>query len=550
MVSTATDPFVVDADRPLLLPSFARRLLLIGWAAGVVAITLGVSVLVGYAIRSPAVVRLAPSLPPMYPNAALALICGGSAALLVSRVGVWQRAAAVTLSGVVAAIGIVGLGLHLVSAEVGWYEALWPSDPFVEATTPTPGRPVAETCVALTLVGVALVLVAVGRAPRTAQAFAFGTVTVGSAAIIGFMIGVDRARLGGSLVTVGMALHTAIGLAALGLAALFSRPSVGVLGLLGDAGDSGRVGRRLVLAAVAAPVVLVTINALLARTVSDSALATSILAVVQVAAIGALVVVPLAVMERAEWQSSEAARTERRRTEAAGDDRLVVQTLADEVLAAPQLPEGWRVGFCQEPAEGFLAGDSQQVLVRDDGRFLVAVIDVAGHGTAAAVDALRLRTEVAALWQHHVGPAEIARTLNRTMLDRSTIASAVLLSVEQISGEVEYVNAGHPPPLHLSGRRTLELRRTGLILGVVEADYDTAATTLGPTDLLVLYTDGITEARNGSGEELGPDELRSLVRTRAAEGPQAVAQACADAALQHTVGRLRDDALVVALQRA
>jgi hypothetical protein len=178
----------------------------------------------------------------MYPNAALGLACGGAAILGMGRGG-WQRWVA-TLGGVgVTLIGLVGLYLHLTGAGRTWYEALFPSN-FVAATTPVGGRPAPETCVAFVLLGSGLIAMLLRRAPIVAQALALSAATVGGTAVVGYLLGVDRRALGTTVIYVGMALHTAIGITVLGLAAILVRPFTGLLRQLLDGGIAATMTRR------------------------------------------------------------------------------------------------------------------------------------------------------------------------------------------------------------------------------------------------------------------------------------------------------------------
>jgi hypothetical protein len=523
-------------------------MLLVGRCCAVAGLGVGLVALAGYASRVDWMVRVEPSLPPMYPNTALALVCAGMASLAVSGVGRSRRTMAAVLAGAVTATGAIGFVLHLIGAPVGWYEALWPADPFVAATTPTPGRPVVETCVSLSLVGASLLLLARQRAPRVAQALALGSLTIGLTALIGYIVGVDRVDLGSSFV-VGMALHTALGITTVSLSALLTRPNVGVMALVTEAGPAGRVARMVALGALAVPLALASAQVLLTRWFDQSRLAGSVITVLQVGLLGALVIVPLVLLERSSEALRATTASRRRDVESKGDEELIVAAVAHEVSEPPPEVDGWPVTVRLEPAHGYLAGDSQQVLPRDDGHVLVAVIDVAGHGAAAGIVALRLRAEVEALWLNALSLEHIYETLNLTVLRQETIATCCLVDIELRSGAVRYLNAGHPPGLLVHAVAMTDLAMTCPLLGLPDSIPTTRTESMRHGDLVVLYTDGVTEARDDTGTQLGNVSLKRIVRARAAEGTDAVAHACIDAALEHTGGRLNDDALVVTLER-
>ena len=265
----AGDPSIV-VDRPQVRERSALRIerwgVRLAWVAGVI----GAAVAIGYLTRTGSIVKLSSGLPPMYPNAALGLICGAVAVLGSRRSGPWRLVAGVA-AGVVGVIGSVSLGLHIAGAERTWFEGLFPGD-FVRATTPVAGRPAVETCLAFVLLAGALVSLVLRRAPLLGQACAVAGASVGFSAVAGYVLGVDRSDLGGHLVYVGMALHTGIGIALLGAAAVCVRPNVGFTAQLLDGGISGGVSRRVTLMVALAPALLLVAGVSLARVLPTEAL--------------------------------------------------------------------------------------------------------------------------------------------------------------------------------------------------------------------------------------------------------------------------------------
>lgn len=120
-----------------------------------------------------------------------------------------------------------------------------------------------------------------------AQVLAFAATTIGFTAIIGFVLGVDR-RAGGPGLLFGMALHTAVGITALALAAIMVRRPVGIVALLLDGGGTGTMSRRLTAAATATLLLLIVTGQLIYRFLPEQPLAQSMFSVLQVGTIGAL----------------------------------------------------------------------------------------------------------------------------------------------------------------------------------------------------------------------------------------------------------------------
>ena len=514
----------------------------LAWATGVI----GAAVALGYLTRTGWIVRLSSGLPPMYPNAAIGLICGAVAVLGSRRSGPWRVVAGVGAAGV-GAIGSVSLGLHIAGAERTWFEGLFPGG-FVIATTPVAGRPAVETCLAFVLLAGALMSLVLRRAPLLGQALAVAGASVGLSAVAGYVLGVDRSDLGGHLVYVGMALHTGIGIALLGGAAVCVRPNVGFTALLLDGGISGGVSRRVTLAVAVAPMLLLVAGVGLARVLPTEELSQSVFSVLQVAVLSAAVLIPSTVIGRTERQLREDLDTARRRDEHQGDvDTLVEAVTAEMTITAPDLP-GWEIAMRYQPATGHLAGDSVQVHVRQQPRpaTLLALVDVAGHDVYSAVVAYGLRAHIGALWETGADLGTVACSANAKLLRRHTIATAVLVVVEPGGESVEVVNAGHPAPVHVRSGHQAHWYPTGPLLGLPEATYDVRVFDILPGDLVVIYTDGVIEARSPDGHQLGEEFIHRLIAARQTEPAATIADACVDAAVEHARSRLSDDVLVIA----
>jgi serine phosphatase RsbU (regulator of sigma subunit) len=249
-------------------------------------------------------------------------------------------------------------------------------------------------------------------------------------------------------------------------------------------------------------------------------------------------------------EATDALRDARRLREEAGEQHVILAAIGGQLLEVPAAPAGWDLGYRQTAAFAALPGDTCQVLVSDDGeRFLVALIDVAGHGTESALQALRLRTEVDALWRSGQPVDTIAATLDQSVTELGTIATGVLVNVDRVSGACQYVNAGHPPLIVDQGTGLERWAATRPLFGVSHGFAAAAEGTVARRAFLVAYTDGVTEARSSDRKLLGEDALEHALRHHAASKAQAVADACMDAALAHSNARLRDDALTLVLQR-
>jgi sigma-B regulation protein RsbU (phosphoserine phosphatase) len=142
--------------------------------------------------------------------------------------------------------------------------------------------------------------------------------------------------------------------------------------------------------------------------------------------------------------------------------------------------------------------------------------DVAGKGPPAALLAAQLHGILAALANLDGTPADILTRANRVLLRRepeSHFATAVygLLSGD---GHFTYCNAGHNPPLLVGRHGVQRLETGGLILGAFkDVIFRKATLRLDPGDVLVVFSDGITEALNADGAEFGEERLLSCVNS-------------------------------------
>ncbi len=172
--------------------------------------------------------------------------------------------------------------------------------------------------------------------------------------------------------------------------------------------------------------------------------------------------------------------------------------------------------FASNTASRAVSGDFYQVQERADGRECVLMVaDVSGKGMAASL--LTASLEALAAGPIEVGqpPEEICEKVSRRLHARTAperYATGFLAVLTPASGRLVYTNAGHNPAIVVARSGDVErLSATGLPLGVLPSvAYERRELTLAPGQLLVIYTDGITEAAGPSGEEYGLERLTAL----------------------------------------
>jgi phosphoserine phosphatase RsbU/P len=189
--------------------------------------------------------------------------------------------------------------------------------------------------------------------------------------------------------------------------------------------------------------------------------------------------------------------------------------------ALPRELPGARFAWAFEPCSR-LAGDYLNVFQLDERHVGLCVLDVSGHGAAAAllsVTASHLIARLAGGPGGVVPPAEVADRLGRELAREATAGHTLALLYGTLaldSGEFRFVAAGHPGPVHLArDAPPARLEASGFPIGVGAGGRKEHGVTLGPGDRLVLYSDGLTDVPNREGEHFGHRRLlATLEETR------------------------------------
>lgn len=187
-------------------------------------------------------------------------------------------------------------------------------------------------------------------------------------------------------------------------------------------------------------------------------------------------------------------------------------------LLPVQLPEtpGLDVAAATTPSAQ-IGGDYYDVLPLTGGRTLFAIADVAGKGIPAALLMANVQAALNTLAPLDLDLPQVATRINRLVCDNTepeVFVTMFLAIIEHATREMTYVNAGHNPPFVLCDGTIFYLKKGGVLTGVLPdpPPYESGCITLTDSSVLVLYTDGVTEARNAEGEEYEPEGLVSCVQ--------------------------------------
>lgn len=237
-----------------------------------------------------------------------------------------------------------------------------------------------------------------------------------------------------------------------------------------------------------------------------------------------------------------------------GKEHHVASVLQKSILpdVLPKVP-GLRTASFYLPAgaEAEIGGDYYDLFSAPDGRVVLAIGDVCGKGVQAATKTSAIKHSLRGMVAMGAGPAQALTEMNRLVAESRDPADIVTTWVgfmDLASGEMAWADGGHPPALlRRAGTRVVQrLEVTGPLLGAVpSAEYTEGQVTLATGDIVLLYTDGVTEARRGP-QFFGEGRLRRALR--GADSAQAAVDGLLDALGDFCGGALRDDAAVLAAE--
>jgi len=172
-----------------------------------------------------------------------------------------------------------------------------------------------------------------------------------------------------------------------------------------------------------------------------------------------------------------------------------------------------------------VGGDFYDVFPLGGGRLGLVVADVSGKGVAAAFFMAVTRTMLKSVAVGGARPADCLARVNEALCRENPIdmfVTVLYAELDEATGAVSFVNAGHCEPIVMANGKTELLRRSGNPpLGVMpDRTFAEGSFTLGPNEMLFLYTDGVTEAFNRDGEPFGVQRLLDIAKRFAGRSPQ------------------------------
>jgi sigma-B regulation protein RsbU (phosphoserine phosphatase) len=199
-----------------------------------------------------------------------------------------------------------------------------------------------------------------------------------------------------------------------------------------------------------------------------------------------------------------------------------------------------------------IGGDFFDYIDQAGGEFGFALGDVAGKGPPAALMSAMMQGMFAAQAHFTAGPAPAIANMNRALCRRGLESRFVTLMYGLVSkqGQLTYCNAGHNPPFVIGKSGVRRLEAGGPVVGLLEfAPYDQETVQLDPGDMIVIFSDGVSEAMNSAGEEFGDARLLESVQAAGPLNAQGIVEHLVQAVRAFTRGAAQSDDITVMVAR-
>jgi phosphoserine phosphatase RsbU/P len=229
------------------------------------------------------------------------------------------------------------------------------------------------------------------------------------------------------------------------------------------------------------------------------------------------------------------------------DELLIAREIQKGLLPSslPSIP-GFEIAAANISSKQ-VGGDYYDVIALQDGKYVIAIGDVSGKGSPAALLMANLQATIRALVPLHLTLGELTHRVNDLMCSNTGGSKFVTFFwgvLDPATRTLRYVNAGHNYPYVIREDGSLKrLEKGGMILGIMPAvvPYEEGTVTFSTREFLVLFTDGVSEAMSKEGEEYGEERLEtSLLRNRTG-GAQDLLSAIHQDILQFTQGASQSD---------
>jgi sigma-B regulation protein RsbU (phosphoserine phosphatase) len=247
-------------------------------------------------------------------------------------------------------------------------------------------------------------------------------------------------------------------------------------------------------------------------------------------------------------------------------DALEKQKMEDDLIIAKEIQKGLLPKKLPEIPRFDLAatnisskqvgGDYYDIIPLGNSKYVIAIGDVSGKGTPASLLMANLQATIRALVPIGLPLSELTKRVNdliceNTGIDRFITFFWGILDAETMT--MNYVSAGHNPPFlfHVNGRIE-RLDKGGIILGFMKTfvPYQEGEVRFTNGDVLLLFTDGVSEAMNQQGEELGEDRLEEIAKSYLTESPLVILDKIVESVREHSKNTPQSDDITLVVAKA
>jgi len=544
-------------------PGLVRACRSFAAGASFAAVLLGGLVLVGWVFDLAALKTVFPGLVAMNPATALGFVLGGTATWIEAAersASPQRRRIAWACAGVVFIIGVVRILGYLFG-----FDPLVDSFPFrsqLDREVP-PNRMAPNTALDLLISGLALLSIDVElrRGWRPAQFLALTAAIIAALAFMGYAYSVVLLSRVASYIP--MALHTAVGFLLLSAAILCARPEQGTMAVVVSDAHGGHIFRRLLPAAVSTLFVIGWLQLMgQSAELYGPQFGAALTVAASISILGSLIWWNALTVNRAE--------AERQQIELelalARENEVEIGFKIQQTLLLEQPPRdlaGIRVAALTIPSQR-IDGDFYDFYRHGDHCLDVVIGDVMGKGIPAALLGAATKSYILQALSRLVtlaGPQDLPQPreiislahagIVKQLIELGSFVTTSYARFDLDRHRLDLVDCGHTEAIHFrhAEQACAMLRGTNLPLGVIEGEiYDQITVPFEPGDILLFYSDGVTEARNRAGEFFGTQRLAELVRTCNRLEPEQLVERLREAVASFSgSGRFADDLTCVAV---
>jgi phosphoserine phosphatase RsbU/P len=224
-------------------------------------------------------------------------------------------------------------------------------------------------------------------------------------------------------------------------------------------------------------------------------------------------------------------------------------------LAPDDLPTiaGFEIAQVYEPGAGAMAGDFYDLFPSGSSRLVAVIGDVGGHGIEPSITAFQVKYLLRVFLRQYRDPAQAIEELNVVMSAQGRpdeLVSLCAVVFDQAAATLRFASAGHPPAWVWHDGEVSPLRATGPLLTLdPKGEYFSREVPLTPGDVLLLYTDGLSEARAGD-QLFGEERIAQLLRRDPGEDLASLCKSLLEAARDFALAPLTDDIAILAIRRS